>query len=158
MFLRYLIVSQFCRTKRKRMDSLLSSINSFYRLIKKNTMVVQIEFFFLQNFVSSAVLIIFLQVSINVRKLSICIYILGRGVWILTQIHSSLYLSYVILIYIYLYAIYLMLLLMSSCLWHTSLCILHPSCVPRPVHVFMCRDVCIYTRTPVYISMHFISV
>ena len=29
------------------MDSLLSSINSFYRLIKKNTMVVQIEFFFL---------------------------------------------------------------------------------------------------------------
>jgi hypothetical protein len=98
------------------MDSLLSSINSFYRLIKKNTMVVQIEFFFLQNFVSSAVLIIFLQVSINVRKLSICIYILGRGVWILTQIHSSLYLSYVILIYIYLYAIYLMLLLMSSCL------------------------------------------
>lgn len=42
MFLRYLIVSQFCRTKRKRMDSLLSSINSFYRLIKKNTMVVQI--------------------------------------------------------------------------------------------------------------------
>lgn len=57
--------------------------------------------FFLQNFVSLAVLIIFLQVSINVRKLSICIYILCRGVWILTQIHSYVYLSYVILIYLF---------------------------------------------------------
>lgn len=79
-------------------------------------MVVQIELFFLQNFGSSAVLTIFLQISINVRKLSICIYILSREVWILTQIHSSVYLPCIILIYIYLYAIYLMLLLMSSCL------------------------------------------
>lgn len=140
------------------MDSLFSSFSSFYRLIKKNIMVVQIELFFLQNFGSSAVLTIFLQISINVRKLSICIYILSREVWILTQIHSSVYLPCIILIYIYLYAIYLMLLLMSSCLWYTSLRIIHTSCLHRPVHVFMCRDVCIYTCKAVYISMHFISV